>query len=969
MNIRLSFATLALTTFLVILAAPILAQSTGVIAGIIVDGDTGAPVRNAVVAVPDVGAETTTDLNGLFQLRVAPGTYAVRVKNPGYQEEVVGDVIVTSGEENSLGVVLTPGRSQPLPQVAEAGSPGGVASDAGIARPGMFEEPGAAAYSSDAASAEATGSRVTESITVTASASSATEAAALLERRTAHDISDLVSKQEISQAATSDAAGIMQRVTGITIQNDKYVYVRGLGERYSNTTVNGTTLATTEPEKKVVPFDLFSANLISKIAVSKSYSADNPGEFAGGVVEMETLDYPSGPTIALSLGGTFVDGTTGENVGVYAGGLLSRGGGGIPIPSSIPDDKLVRKGIFGGPGYSADELQSFGRTIANVWEPDLASAGPDGSYSLTLGNSWGPVGMIVSGTYNKGYDSWTENQKIYNLGGNGNLEVENDYDFATDEESVRRGVTGSLAYKISGNHNIRYRGLWSDLASSENRSFFGFNSDAQNNIADSRLRYQKETILTNQVGGDHYFGRTGPGGSLLEWKVSLSNGEREENLREVLYEERRGEFFLADESQSGFLLFNDLDDEILEPSLDWSSFFSGSRMSGSIKVGARYSSRERAFDSRRLRFAPQSGIDVDRSQAPEVLFAEENITPTRFEIREETRSTDSYTGNHEILGGYVLADTMLGRWRVIGGIRVEDSQQEVITFDQFDATAPPIVSANDDVDYLPSLSVVYGLTGDQNVRFAASQTVNRPEFRELAPFEFTDVVGGYPVVGNPDLQRAVVRSLDARWEWFPSSGEVVAASVFFKDFEDPIEQILEPTAQLRRSYANALAATNWGVELELRRNLGSLTQLLTPFSFIGNYTYVDSNVDIDPENAGIVTSLSRPLQGQADHVFNGAFEYLTNFGTTARLLYNYTGEKIADVGALGIPDIIEEPRSTIDLVLVHEFARFGWGQGLGLKFAGRNLTDEQKEYTQGGLTQRLYKPGSEYSLSLSYKFF
>jgi hypothetical protein len=968
MKIRISLFTRILSALVFITSLPLFAQSPGVIAGIIVDGNTGGPVRNATVLVPDLGVETTTDLNGLFQLRVAPGSYSVVVNHPSYNQEVVGDVAVTSGAENSIGVVMTPGENQPAPepQIADASA----ATAIEVATDGADRDFAAAGGTNGGGTSDVTSSgRVAETMTVTASASSATEAAALLERRTADEISDLVSKQEISQAATSDAAGVMKRVTGITLQDDKYVFVRGLGERYSSTTVNGTTLATTEPEKKVVPFDLFSANLINKISVSKSYSADKPGEFAGGVVEMETLDYPSGPTISLSVGGTYVDGTTGEDVGSYAGGLSSRGAGGVPIPSSIPDDRLVRKGIFGGPGYTTDELQTFGRSIPNVWEPDGASAGPNGSYSLTLGNSFGPVGVILSGTFNKGWDSWTENQKVYNLGGGGNLEVENDYDFMTDEEAVRRGLTGSLAWKISGNHNVRYRALWSDLATSENRFFFGYNSDQGNNVADSRLRYQKETILTNQVGGDHYFGDTGPAGSLLEWKVSLSNGEREENLREVLYEERRGQFYLADESQSGFLLFNDLDDEILEPSADWSSYFSGSRVSGSLKVGARYTSRERAFDSRRLRFTPQPGIDVDRRQSPEVLFAEENITPRRFEIREETRNTDSYTGNHEILGGYVMADTTFGSWRVIGGVRVEDSQQEVVTFDQFDATAPPIVSTNEDLDYLPSLSIVYGLTGDQNLRFAASQTVNRPEFRELAPFEFTDVVGGYPVVGNPNLQRALVQSFDARWEWFPRSGEVVAASIFYKNFEDPIEQILEPTAQFRRTFSNALGATNWGLELEFRRNLGSLTEALSPFTVVANYTFVDSNVDIDPEDAGIVTSLSRPLQGQADHVFNGAFEYYSSFGTTVRALYNYTGEKISDVGALGIPDILEEARSTVDLVIVQDFSYWGWGRGLGVKFSGRNLTDSEKEFTQGGLTQRLYKPGTEYSLSLSYKFF
>ena len=315
-----------------------------------------------------------------------------------------------------------------------------------------------------------------------------------------------------------------------------------------------------------------------------------------------------------------------------------------------------------------------------------------------------------------------------------------------------------------------------------------------------------------------------------------------------------------------------------------------------------------------------------------------------------------------------MGDVGFGKWRFIGGGRLESDTQRVTTFDLFrrvnQTTAESLLHST---DLLPSVNVIYRLASNVNLRGAYSQTLNRPEFRELAPFDFTDVVGGRSVVGNPDLERARIANYDIRWEWFPSPEDLLSVSFFFKDFDKPIERIVEPTAQLRTSFLNADGAQNLGAEIDFRRNLGFLAEALAPFSANFNYTYVNSNIDIPQQARNVVTSLRRPLEGQSRHVFNGILEYQKpRWHTTARLLFNFRGRRITDVGALGLPDIYEESYPRLDAVLIKSFGESGqWG----FKIGAENVLNREILFTQGGQRFRAFSRGRSYSAGLSYSLF
>lgn len=887
--------------------------------GTVIDQFNGMTLPTAAVTVVGTDIEVFTDLDGRYAIDLPAGTYEIRSTFPGYEEKTV-QVELAAGQEAEVDLVL------------------------GLVR---FEE----------------------EVTVVGEAGTValnTEEAQLVERKRAPVIQDNMSSQEMKANADSNAAAAMQRVTGLSVVDNQFVFVRGLGERYSSTTLGGAVLPTTEPDRKVVPLDLFPAGLLDSVQVVKSYSPDKSGEFAGGVVEINSLSFPDRRTFDVSLKQGWNGITTNEAVGDYPGGgtdWLGFDDGTRALPGAIPDMKVVRRGRFSTTGFTPEELQSFGRSFANVWEPRAADALQNQGYSSTFGGVWKDFGLVTSLSYSYRNQFQEEEQNFFRIGGSegqDTVEVQNAYDFRTTTNRATIGVIANGSYRLTPNNQLRVENFWTNNSKKETRLFEGFNADIATDIRNQRLYWMEEGVLSTNLVGEHLI--AGLGGSRLEWRYSRSKATREEpDLREVMYEfdPFRNQFVLADESQSGFRMFNDLEDLVHDVSVDMSFFFTQwDGLPAMVKFGPAFVDRTRDFASRRFRFTHQNTIGFDLSQAPEALFAPENIGPV-FELREETRATDAYTGDQTIAAGYGMIDLpVANRFRLVAGARVERSEQFVDTFDPFNPDAAVLRSELDDTDVLPSLNAVYRISDTMNVRAGYSHTVNRPEFRELAPFEFTDVVGGRAVVGNPELQRALIRNVDLRWEWFPGASEVIAASVFYKDFEDPIERVVQATAQLRTSYENALGATNAGVELEARREL-------LPGVFAGvNYTFVDSSIEIERGESQVQTSLDRPLSGLSRHVFNGVFETrVPKIDATARLLYNYYGDRITDVGSLGLPDIIEQGRPALDLV-------FSWifTEQVSFKLTFDNLTDSDYRYEQGGELQRLFRLGRTFGFSLDYHF-
>ena len=969
--------------------APVAAFAEGTITGVVINGFTGEPVRGATLTVEGTDISFKAGVGGDFRGAAPAGTYSVVVSRDGFEPQRVTDVVVTDGGNADFAVVLLPaGDAEPLPAapepaelLAEATEP--VDNDSDEAPGEVVTDLGAETVVADsaAAGAAASGSGVfIGSITVEAAAADSTASALLAERRNAPMISDSIGTEEMKKSTGSDAADVVKRVTGISLQNDKYVYVRGLGERYSNTSLNGSKIPSTEYEKKVVPLDLFPSGLLEKIRVSKSYTVDKPGDFAAGIVELETRDFPTTQqaSIGMSLGHHSI--TTGEQFGRYAGGLAWSGAGGQPLPAGIPGDKLVRLSPITGVGFSPAELRELGKLFIGEWRGTAGAVGTpwgggsnaaplDSGYNLSYGGTFGRLGMVFSGTHATEYRAVESERNFYRFSEieDSGVALDHSFDFDNNIETVKRGLVANFAYRLSDNNQLKLRTLFNTLSFAETMYQDGFFSDLSADIRNYRVNYKEQQVNSYQLSGEHYL-ETGALGSLLEWRGSTSTAETVQDYRYTLYADfnDNGQYILTDNSSSGFMFFNDLEDTVDDAGVDWTTFLSSGSSFGSLKAGLAWTATDREFAGRRLRFKNRGIRGVDLSAPPEEIYVEANIRPDGFEIEETTRSTDNYSATQEVPAAYLQGDWNFGKLRLIGGVRYEASDIEVVSQDLFNPEAQPLVTTLEDRDWLPALSMLYRLGANHNLRLTGSQTVNRPEFRELSPFAFTDAIGFFDRKGNPDLVSATIRSYDARWEWFPSSSDVVAVSVFFKDFDQPIEENLIEGVTRIQTWANSEDAHNQGFELELRRNLGALARSLDTLTLILNYAYIDSEVTIPP--GGIQTSTSRPLVGQPDQVGNAVLDWVQpSWGSGLRLLYNHTGEKVFFVGANGIPDVLEQPRSTLDIAFTQAFRMLGLGWSV--KASAENVTDEPVEFTQAGELWTRFEPGIKFGVSVGLTLF
>jgi len=757
------------------------------------------------------------------------------------------------------------------------------------------------------------------------------------------------------------------------------VFVRGLGERYSNTQLSGATLPTTEPDKKVVPLDMFPSGLLDSVQVAKSYSPDKSAEFAGGLVQVNPIKLPNRPVLDFSYGLSGNSISTGKSIPLSSLGSrdwLGFDNGSRALPSSFPDSKIVRRGVFTpSVGFTPAEITEFGRALDNTWRPQNADGAPGQNWGLVAGNRFGKLGVVASFSQSYKETFQREDRAFYRLDEGDALEPVSEYEIEYGTQRAQIGGVANLSYQATTNHRLSFENFYTHSGRDEGRRFEGPNTENNFYYFNNRVQFVEEGLFSNGLSGEHFF-RT-LSNSRLDWRATYSRAKRNEpDLRETLYQATMvplagggftfsGAPVLADESQSGFRMFNDLDDDTLDVAANWSIFSTAGGRPTQYKFGANVVDRNRGFTSRRFRFIPittgsGNSVQTNLTRTPEEIFSSNNIG-TAFRFNEETRPVDAYDGAQTTYASYGMVDVALrARTRLVAGARVERFEQQVDSFDPFGLFVATTTSENKNTDFFPSVNLVQGITANSNLRLGYSSTVNRPEFREVATFEFTDVVGARAVRGNPDLRRAIIQNLDARWELFPGARNVVAVSAFYKYFNEPIERIVIAGAQPIVTFQNAQSARNFGLELEAAR------QLFSHLYVAANYTFVDSQISINAEQRTVQTSLKRALAGQSKNVFNITTEFAAG-GFNMRLLVNRYGDRISDVGSNGAPDIIEQGRPQIDLVLSQRVGRFN------LRFGADNLADSRYNFTQGiGSTQereRSFVQGRTFSLSVGVNVF
>ena len=817
--------------------------------------------------------------------------------------------------------------------------------------------------------------------------SRATEIGLLKQRQKSKVFEDNISTELMSKMPVSDAGDALKRVTGISVVGGKYVYVRGLGERYSNTLLNEVEVPSPEPTRRVVPMDIFPANLIQSLQVMKTFSPDQPGSFAGGSVQVHTKDFPDKRTLSFSASTGLNSGVTGKDTLRYDGGkfdFLGFDDGSREIPrlvskyaSQIP---IRERGLFSKQGFSAADIAVLGKTFNNEWTPYQSVAPANQGYKFTYGDTstvWGKqIGYLAILSYSNSYSNRQEVRNTFTLKGvdqqgSALLAPYTEYKVERSINDVMWGGVLNASLRFNESHITSLKTIFSHNGDNQARTWEGYNMDRATDMKSARLMFVERQLVSSQLSGNHKFGQLNLGASdteikqrsQLTWRLALSRAKRDQpDTREMVYE--RGDldlWYFRDITQSGCHFFFDLEDVEISGRVDWRWWFNSET---ELKVGGLYRDRNRDFDARRFRFLPADGIDdrgIDLTWPGEKLFAKENIAPRIFELRESTLATDNYTAAHRVGSAYTMLSLPISKKiQLSTGIRMEDSRQSVTTFDPFAAELVPIVAEIDKADFLPGINLIYQLTDQANLRTAVSRTLTRPDLREMAPFEFTDFVGGRTELGDPDLKQTTVDNYDLRWEFFPQSGGVVSVSTFYKQFTNPIEQIVVPAAEVRITYANAERANNYGIECEFRRNFSFIHPALKNYSINSNLAWINSKVKLP--DRGSQTSSERALQGQSPYVINLTLAYDSeNSGITSMLTFHQSGERISEVGNNGIPDVYEMPKSQLDL----SFSR-RLGSNIKIGFSAKNLLNRDVIYSQGGENYLIYNLGRSFSISLGY---
>jgi len=798
------------------------------------------------------------------------------------------------------------------------------------------------------------------------------------EKRSTSALSSVLTNEEFSRSGDTNIAEGLKRVAGLSLVGGKFVYVRGLGERYSSALLNGSSIPSPEPLNRVVPLDLFPNAIMESVVVQKTYSAQFPSEFGGGVLQMRTKSssdeffFNIASSVAMTEGTAFTKGTQAAGGGKdwlgYDDG--SRAMPDLLKQATADGQRLQRRSAFVNTGgYTAQELQTIGQSLNQDYEVTGKTIPADMGLTASLGN-YHDIGStrfnyLAAVDYKNAWDTHEIERNSYKVGGVDELVRENAFTYFGTENNIDISGILSTGLELSENHSISATNIMlrqSDDIAGEQIGFFG---DERLDSRIAEIEYIQRELFSNQIQGDHYF----PDAREMNvtWRYNESTADRiAPDTREYRYDQIDDESVFNLRSDGNVRRFSELADQNSDYAVDASMVFYGPS-SSTIVMSSGYNKQdsERDYEIRRFSFIEQGDV-VGRQgfllQPLSQILAPENIGPTEFELSETTRPTDTYAATRELESWYLQADLNFNdRIQLLAGLRQEDYIQNVRTFDLFRPDSS-IEATLESSDLLPSATATY-IAGNHQFRFGYSETTSRPDFRELSPATFTNPLTGYEVVGNPNLQAASIKNYDLRWEWYFSSLDSLSLGVFMKEFDSPIESVVQPGANSARSYVNAESAENQGIEFEARKQFDFLGALWEDFYVSSNVSYITSDVTIGVQDQNILTNSSRPLQGQSDWLFNGQFGYDSYDGLTATLLYHYFGERIYEVGILGAPDLIEEPHGELDFVLSKEFLN-NWK----LNIKAQNLTDKRKEITQGGLVATGYSEGRSASLKLEYSF-
>ncbi|ACG77066.1 TonB-dependent receptor [Phenylobacterium zucineum HLK1] len=814
--------------------------------------------------------------------------------------------------------------------------------------------------------------------------------------RETSEVASIVTPEDLVRQGDDTAAAALTRLAGLSVVSGRFVYVRGLGERYSSALLNGSPLPSPEPLQRVVPLDLFPSNVLAGVNVQKTYSPNLPGEFGGGLIDLRTIDTPDDPFVSLGFSVGMNDETTLKRGLTYYGGDSDRLGiddGTRELPAAI------RRGIETGKridaaNFGSDELTRMGRSFQNANINLLQSTNDvpfNGSVDFAAGTSfamdWGTLGVVTVLGYDSGWSTRDAIQQegVVNLDG---LAVQEDLrSFSTQNDVVINGLT-SVALELD-HHTFKWTNFYVRNVTKETRSVEGESARASNYIRDDWTSWYQRELIDTQLTGAHRFGDLE-----IDWRGSYARTEREVPYeRQVRYRRVDDVFLHNPQSDANFIRFSELEDKAAGAGVDVRYRLANDYVADlTLSAGYAWYDNERFSDSRAFRFTMNSTPSVAfQMQRVDFLYSDFNIGPDGLILREVTGSDGAaaYEASLTTHAGYVQAEgEIFPAVRATVGARYESGKQFVRAIDLFATTQDAGHELENDY-LLPAATVTWNFAEDQQLRFGASKTIARPQFREQAPQLYLDPESDRTFIGNPFLEDSELINLDARYERYFDRGQFATAGVFYKQIDRPIESVVnESGSGLQQSFLNAPEAVLYGFEAEFKKffepqiDIAGLAGLRWLVS--ANYTYTKAEVKVDegdvvyprtnlgqPAPAANFVIDGSPLQGQSKHLANVQVGFETEDGMTqATLLANYASKRVTARGQAGAPDFVQEPGVMLDFTFRHRFEL--WAQEFTFGVEARNLLgeefDEYQKRNGDEIKLNNYELGRSVSVSLSARF-
>ena len=813
------------------------------------------------------------------------------------------------------------------------------------------------------------------------------------------EVASFITREDFERTGDSDAAAALTRVTGLSLVRGKFVYVRGLGERYSSALFNGSPLPSPEPLQRVVPLDLFPSEVLESVTVQKTYSARYPGEFGGGVIDLQSLTVPDEPFLNLSIG------TGGNSVTTFEKGLTYFGSdddfwgyddGTRKMPSALSEAIATGRRVDLG-SFEREDTRRIGRSLQNAnvrllqekdsIDPDLSFGGSAG-YSLDMGDD-GRLGFVAVA----GFDNqWRTRFGVQRdpVFVDDAVQYNSDYDFFSTTNNAKVNVLLGAGWE-NGNHRIGLTTLYVHDTLKEARSRSGFDNLAGFQVRDDYTEWFERELVNNQITGTHTFGEYDD--LKIEWRGAIARATRDAPYETGIRYELVDGYWSHDGTRvQNHLRFSNVEDEVASGGVDVSWRLPVER-DITVSGGVAYSDNDRNAENREFRLLALDGPlpHYNRYQRVDYLFSDYNLSNDLLRLREVTGNSGdaAYDATLKVRAGYLQAEAELSpHVRATAGVRYEDATQAVHTYDIFSGERQGGVDPLRNSYVLPTATVTWNFSENQQIRFGASKTIARPQFRELSPLQYLDPDNDRIFYGNPYLVDSELLNLDARYEWFFGSGEYFTLGAFYKDIDKPIESNVNdaPGGGILQSFLNAPSATLYGAEIEAKKYV----ELPIEANWWGdkrlyvaaNYTWSNSEVQVEagdtvhpygfltPQDATLFVRDGSVMQGQSDHIGNLQLGVESESSRTrATLIANYVGERVSARGRPGQPDYMEKPGVSLDLVLRQGFSLGDNEMTLG--FSARNILDaDHREYQEGGERIDIYRysPGVSYTLSLSASF-